>query len=103
MLFISCHCHLSGEKHFCPPSQTFVLRGVTIRNALEMLFSKKVDEKHFVLFASTLTPSIVHDEHGSRKLSCCWLSRRIDRNARFEYLGRLANLAVRRDDGCRVG
>jgi hypothetical protein len=57
----------SGEKHFCPPSQTFVLRGVTIRNALEMLFIKKVDEKHFVLFASTLTPSIVHDEHGSRR------------------------------------
>jgi hypothetical protein len=51
MLFISCHCQLSGEKHFCPPSQTFVLRGVTIRNALEMLFIKKVDEKHFVLFA----------------------------------------------------
>jgi hypothetical protein len=61
MLFISFHCHHSGEKHFCPPSQTFVLRGVTIRNALEMLFIKKVDEKHLVLFASTLTPSIVHE------------------------------------------
>jgi hypothetical protein len=66
MLFISCQCQHSDEKYFCLPAQTFILRSVMVCNALEMLFSKKVDEKHLVLFAATLTPSIVHDGQGSR-------------------------------------